>query len=84
MHGDDSCSKRCIPGGFRRYAFDAADGHRVAGDCARLCLGDVGDVGHLSRLAERAGGFVRCGVECVAREHCADGVGFLFAVMVLV
>ncbi len=80
MDDHDARSEHGISGRFRSHSFDAADGNRFGGDRARLYLGDLGDVGHLSGLAERPSGFVRCGLECTAREHRAHGVGILFAV----
>ncbi len=80
MDDHDTRSEYGISGRFRHYTGDIIDWYRIRGTRARLCLGDVGDVGYLSRVAERSSGFVRCGVEYVTREHRTHGVGILFAV----
>lgn len=80
MDDHDARAEHSISGRFRSYSVDTADRHRVRGACTRVYLGDLGDAGHLSGLAERSSGLVRCGLECTAREHRAHGVGILSAV----
>lgn len=80
MDDHDARSEHRISGRFRSHRPDAADSYRVRGARTRLCLGDLGDVGHLPGLAERSSGLVRCDLERTARKHCAHGVGILSAV----
>ena len=76
----DGGTEHGISSGFRNNTGDSTDGDRI--DCAgaRLHLGHVGITGHIPRLAEWAGRFVRCGLGHAARQHRAHGVGFLSAV----
>ena len=79
----DGGTKRGISGGFRFCAGDSADGDCICRAGARFYLGHLGFSGHLPRLAERAGRFVRCGLGHAARQHRTHGVGFLSAVRAL-
>ncbi len=79
----DGGTKRGISGRFRNYTGDSADGDCISRAGARLYLGHLGITGHLPRLAEWAGRFVRCGLGHAARQHRTHGVGFLSAVRAL-
>ena len=83
MSGHDDSTEHGISGGIRCYASDAADGHRFCRPGARLHLGHLGVTRYVQGLAERAGRFVRRGLEHAARQHCTYGAGFLSAVRTL-
>lgn len=76
----DRGAERSIPGGFRCFPGDAADGDCVGHSGARFHLGDLGKPWHVPRLAERSDRVVRRGLEHVAREYRAHGAGILSAV----
>ena len=80
MDDHDARSEHGISGRFRRHTVDPAGRHRLRGAGTRVHLGGLGDAGHLSGLAERPGGLVRCDLERTAREHRAHGAGILSAV----
>ncbi len=80
MFGHDGGAERSIPGGLRFYAGNSAHGYRIGDPGTHLRLGDLGITRHLPRMAERAGGTVRRGLECVTRQHRAHGAGLLSAV----
>ena len=83
MASFDRSTEHGISSGFRFYTGDSADGDCICRAGTRLHLGHLGITGHLPRLAEWAGHFVRCDLGHAARQHRTHGVGFLSAVRAL-
>ena len=81
MSGHDGSTEHGISSGFRFYPGNSTDWYCIGRTGAGLHLGHLGHAGHLPCLVERAGGFVRCDLGDVARQHRAHGVGFLSAVV---
>ncbi len=80
MANCDGSTEHGVPSGLRFYTGNALDWDRLHHFGARFRMGDLGDGRYFPCLAQRAGGVVRRGLESIARQHRAHGLGILPAV----